>query len=153
MEQQLTENDTTKVITSTYEVSVYVDKDNNMVIIKNPTMSNKSQRSGYEPKPIDSDGTVDAVTSNEINEFLETFFKLYPTATKKELAYYVSDGTLPVIGKDYVFVELVNPVYVKEDNQVKAVVTVKYLDNVTKTTHFSQYEVYLQKQDNWKIVE
>jgi hypothetical protein len=47
----------------------------------------------------------------EINSFLETFFKLYPKATDKELAYYVSNNVLPTINKDYVFVELVNPVY------------------------------------------
>ena len=27
---------------------------------------------------------------NDATAFLETFFKLYPTATEKELAYYVS---------------------------------------------------------------
>ena len=40
--------------------------------------------------------------------FLETFFKLYPTATEKELAYYVKDGVLAPVSGDYVFSELVD---------------------------------------------
>ena len=37
---------------------------------------------------VSSDSVKDATA------FLETFFKLYPTATEKELAYYVKDGVL-----------------------------------------------------------
>ncbi len=152
VDQMITENEEKTSITSTYIVSIYVEDNGNMIVIKNPTMNSKPQKSSYEPKPTESDGTIDAITSDEINEFLETFFKLYPSATEKELAYYVSNNALPVVSKDYVFVELINPVYVKVDSQVKAVVTVKYLDQETKTTQFSQYELVLQKQDNWKIV-
>lgn len=47
-----------------------------------------------KPKAIESEGTVDSITTNEINEFLTTFFKLYPTATASELSYYVNDGIL-----------------------------------------------------------
>ncbi len=55
---------------------------------------------------------------------METFFKLYPTATEKELAYYVKDGVLAPVSGDYVFSELVNPVFTKDgDNQLGAVVT------------------------------
>ena len=60
-------------------------------------------------KPLKVRGTVDSITTNEINEFLTTFFKLYPTATASELSYYVNDGILKPIGKEYIFQELVNP--------------------------------------------
>lgn len=76
----------------------------------------------------------------------------YPTATEKELSYYVSNQALDVIKKDYVFVELVNPVYTQVDNQVTVIVTVKYLDKETKVTQFSQFELALQKNENWKII-
>ena len=62
--------------------------------IQNPTISSIPTKSGYEPKVKESDGTVDAATTEEVTEFLETFFKLYPTATEKELAYYVSGNVL-----------------------------------------------------------
>ncbi|MGQ4242169.1 conjugal transfer protein [Enterococcus casseliflavus] len=150
--QQITEGENKKNITSTYTVTVYVDETGNMVIIKNPTINSKPQKSNYEPVLSDSDGTVDAITTEEINSFLDTFFKLYPTATEKELSYYVSNQALDVVNKDYIFVELVNPVYTQTDNQVTALVTVKYLDKETKVTQLSQFELTLQKNENWKIV-
>lgn len=150
--QQITEGENKKNITSTYSVTVYVDEASNMVIIKNPTIDSKPQKASYESVLSDSDGTVDANTTEEVNSFLDTFFKLYPTATEKELSYYVSNQALDVINKDYVFVELVNPVYTQADNQVTAIITVKYLDKETKVTQLSQFELTLQKNENWRIV-
>jgi len=118
-----------------------MDKAGDMIIIQNPTMNSKPETSDYQPKPVENDSTVDATMTEEITSFLETFFKLYPKATAKELAYYVSNEALRTINKDYVFVELVNPVYTLQDNKVTAIVTVKYLDQETKVTQFSQYEL------------
>ena len=87
------------------------------------------QKSKYEPKAQEADVSVSSDTVKDATAFLETFFKLYPTATKKELAYYVKDG----------------------DN-LKVSVSVKYLDNKSKMTQISQYELVLHKDDNWKIV-
>lgn len=150
--QQLTEGEEKTNIVSTYNVLVHVDKAGNMVVTKNPTMDSQPQKSSYEPKQIESDGTVDAEKSEEITSFLETFFKLYPSANEKELAYYASNHALPVVQKNYVFAELVNPVYTMNDNQVNVIVTVKYLDRETKTIQLSQYELTLEKKENWKII-
>jgi hypothetical protein len=152
VEQQITEDKKETTITSTYSVQVYMDKNRNLVITKNPTMDSQPKKSTYQPKSLESDGTVDARLTTELNSFLETFFKLYPTATEKELAYYVSNDALPVIQKNYVFAELVNPIYSKKDKQIFASITVKYLNQDTKTTHLAQYELILKKQDNWKII-
>jgi hypothetical protein len=130
-----------------------MDKSCDLVIVKNPTMSSKPEKFDYKPKQIESDGTVDAMMGEEINSFLETFFKLYPKPTDKELAYYVSNNALPTINKDYVFAALVNPVYAMKDNKVTTILTVKYLDQETKVTQFSQYELVLGKAENWKIVK
>ena len=81
------------------------------------------------------------------------FFKLYPTATEKELAYYVKDGVIAPVSGDYVFSELVNPVFTKDGDNLKVSVSVKYLDNKSKMTQISQYELVLHKNDNCKIVE
>ncbi|MDF2534575.1 MAG: hypothetical protein K0R18_732 [Bacillales bacterium] len=152
VEQQIKEDKKETTITSTYSVQVHMDKNRNLVITKNPTMDSQPKKSTYQPKSLESDGTVDARLTTELNSFLETFFKLYPTATEKELAYYVSNDALPVIQKNYVFAELVNPIYSKKDKQIFASITVKYLNQDTKTTHLAQYELILKKQDNWKIV-
>lgn len=154
IDQLITEGESAKTVRSAYEVTVYVDGSSNMVLLKNPTITSVPVKSGYTPKAAESDGTVDAVTTDEINEFLTTFFKLYPTATAKELTYYVNEGVLKPIGKDYVFSELVNPVYNRQDNQVTASLAVKYLDQQTKATQVSQFNLVLEKTgENWKIVK
>lgn len=153
VDQIITEGESKKTVRSAYEVMVYADNSGNMVITKNPTICNVPVKSSYEPKAKESDGTVDAATTNEINEFLTTFFKLYPTATAKELSYYVTDGVLKPIGKDYVFSDLINPVYNRSGNQVTVSLAVKYLDNQTKATQISQFDLVLEKNGNWKIVK
>ena len=77
---------------------------------------------------------------------------IYVTATEKELAYYVKDGMLALVSGDYVFSELINPVFTKHGDNFKVSVFVKYLDNKSKMTQISQYELVLHKDDNWKIV-
>ncbi|EGO2712213.1 conjugal transfer protein [Enterococcus faecalis] len=150
--QQLTENKQKSMILSTYNVLVHLDKNGNLAIMKNPTMDTQPKKSSYQPKQLESDGTVDTSATEEINIFLENFFKLYPKANQEELNYYVSNNALPVINKDYVFVELMNPIYLKEDGQIKAILSVKYLDPQTKTTQVSQYKLIIDKQENWKII-
>ena len=104
-------------------------------------------------KAVENDSQVDADTVSDATAFLETFFKLYPTATEKELAYYVEENVIEPIGRDYLYSELVNPIFTKDGNDVKVKVAVKFLDNQTKATQVSQYELVLHKDSNWKIVE
>lgn len=154
VEQGITEGESKKNVYSSYFVSVYVDSSGNMVIIKNPTITSTPAKSSYQPKMMESDGTVDSVTTNEINDFLTTFFKLYPTATQKELSYYVADKVLKPVGKEYIFQELVNPIYNRKENQVTVSLAVKYLDPQTKATQVSQFSLTLEKNEgNWKIVK
>ena len=125
--QNVINGEESSVITSVYEVSVYVDDAGDMVIIQSPTITGKPQKSGYVPETAEPDGTVSAEETTEITEFLTTFFTLYPTATEQELSYYVSGGALPVIGNDsYVFAGLVNPVFTKNGDAVTANVAVGY---------------------------
>ena len=129
------------------------DEDGAMVITQNPTLAPAVQKSKYEPKAQEADVSVSSDTVKDATAFLETFFKLYPTATEKELAYYVKDGVLAPVSGDYVFSELVNPVFTKDGDNLTVSVSVKYLDNKSKMTQISQYELVLHKDDNWKIVE
>ncbi|WP_434302899.1 conjugal transfer protein [Clostridium botulinum] len=149
VEQAITEGENKKDIQSSYEVVVYVDNSGNMIIIKNPTICSISSKSSYEPKVKESEGTVDAATNEEINEFLKTFFKLYPAATEKELSYYVKNSILKPIGKYYVFVE---SIYTKKGNQIEASVLVKHLDQQTKANQISQFDLLLEKAGNWMIL-
>ena len=153
VDQQVKEGEQTQVVTENYTVTVHVDKDGAMVITQNPTLAPSVQKSKYEPKVQEADVSVSSDTVKDATAFLETFFKLYPTATEKELAYYVKDGVIAPVSGDYVFSELVNPVFTKDGDNLKVSVSVKYLDNKSKMTQISQYELVLHKDDNWKIVE
>ena len=153
VDQTVTEGEKSTQYTSAYTVVVYVDDNGDMVITQNPTISSIPIKSSYEPTMKQSDGTVDAATISEVNEFLETFFKLYPTATEKELAYYVSGNVLEPVNREYTFSELVNPVFTSDGEQVKVSVAVKYLDQRTKATQISQFDLVLKKTGgNWKVV-
>ena len=153
VEQKITEDKNSEWVRSTYRILVYQDKLGSLVITQNPTLWSIPTKSDYEPKQPESNGTVDSDTVQEVTEFLETFFAFYPTATDKELAYYVKNHALPPIGKDYLFSELVHPIFQTVDHQIKVWVTVKYIDEATKSTHFSQYILTLEKDTNWMIVE
>lgn len=124
---------------------------NGIVLEKDPTFGElKFSALRREVRIQNEDGTV----SDEINEFLTTFFKLYPTSTMSELSYYVNEGILKTIGKDYIFQELVNPIYNRKDNQVTVSLSVKYLDQQTKATQVSQFNLTLEKcSSNWKIIK
>ena len=152
--QNVINGEESSTVTSVYEVSVYVDDTGDMVIIQSPTVTGKPAKSDYSPKAAEPDGTVSAEETTEITEFLTTFFTLYPAATEQELSYYVSGGTLPVIGNDsYVFAGLVNPVFTKNGDAVTANVAVQYLDQRTGMTQVSQFVLQLRQVDgNWKIV-
>ena len=140
VDQQIKEGEQTSNVKATYTVKVHVDADGDMVIVQNPTLAPAIEKSDYEPKTPDADA------------FLETFFKLYPTATEKELAYYVLGNVIEPIGRDYLYSELVNPIFIKDGDNVKVKVAVKFIDNQTKATQVSQYELVLHKDSNWKIV-
>ena len=152
VDQQIKEGEQTSNIKATYIVKVHVDKDDDMVIVQNPTLAPAVQKSTYEPKAQEADASVDADTVNDATAFLETFFKLYPTATEKELTYYVAGNVLEPIGRDYLYSELVNPVFTADGDNVKVKVAVKFIDNQTKATQVSQFELVLHKDSNWKII-
>ena len=116
------------------------------------TLAPAMEKSSYEPKAQEADNSVDADTVNDATAFLETFFKLYPTATETELAYYVEGNALEPINGDYLYSELGNPVFTKDGGNVKVKVSVKFIDNQTKAAQVSQYELTLYKDSNWKIL-
>lgn len=149
--QDITEQKKKQTTHSAYTLTIHVDDKENMVIIKNPTISSIPTKSKYKPKVSDSDGTVDAKTAEEIDSFLKTFFKLYPKANEKELSYYVNNQALKPINREYQFLELASSNYSLKNDQVVAQISVKYLDPLTKTIQTSEFTLNLQKPKNWII--
>lgn len=142
------------IVSSVYKTAVYKDENGDMVITQAPTITGKPAKSAYTPKAAEPDGTVSAAESEDITDFLTTFFTLYPTATEKELSYYVSGDSMPPVKcVDYAFNQLKSTVLNKDGDTVTATVAVEYLDSVTQMTQISQFELVLKLVDgNWKIV-
>lgn len=149
--QTIKEGDQTKDTTAFYMVKVHADNEG-YIITQNPTLTSTMKKSSYEPKTKEADASIDTVVTQDATAFLETFFKLYPNATEKELSYYVNGNVLPQINGDYIFSELINPIFTIDGEYLNVSVSVKYLDQQTKATQISQYDLTLQKSDNWTII-
>ncbi len=155
VQQEITENKSTKEVERTYILTVYVDDDDKVVIIKNPTIYSAVSKSAYEPKAKQNDNSLDADMTKSVEEFLETFFKLYPSATEKEISYYVDNKVLIPVNENYLFSSLKNITFTQlKDSNIQVSVYVEFLDKDTKATQISQYDLTLkQNGDNWKIIK
>lgn len=117
-----------------------------MVITQTPTITAKPGKSDYAPERVEPNGTVSSDDTKDITDFLNTFFALYPTATEKELTYYVSGDSMPPIKcADYSFSQLRSTVLRKDGDKVSATVSVEYADAATQMTQISQFELTLKK--------
>lgn len=152
IDQTIKEGDQTKDTNAVYMVKVHADNEG-YIITQNPTLTSILKKSSYEPKAKEADASIDTVVTQDATAFLETFFKLYPNATEKELSYYVKDDVLPQINGNYLYSELINPTFTKDGDNLNVSVSVKYLDQQTKATQISQYDLILYKDSNWKIVK
>lgn len=152
--QMISDGKKKDTVSSVYKTMVHKDDNGDMVITQAPTITGKPAKSNYTPKAAEPDGTVSAAESEDITDFLTTFFTLYPTATEKELSYYVSGDSMPPVKcADYTFSQLKSTVLNKDSDTVTATVAVEYLDSVTQMTQISQFELVLKRVDeNWKIV-
>lgn len=153
VKQTIKEGEEIKDITFSYEIVVKTDNIGNMIIIKNPTLSKMPEKLSYKPQKGETNSTIEQKTIKEITEFLNTFFKLYPTASKNELEYYVKGDALNPIKGEYIFSELVNPMFTKAGKNIKVSTGVKYIDKQTKMIQVSQYKLTLEKDNNWIIVK
>ena len=71
---------------------------------------------------------------------------------RKKLSYYVNNQALKPINREYQFLELASSNYSLKDGQVIAQISIKYLDPLTKTTQTSEFNLVLQKFQNWMIM-
>lgn len=153
--QVIVEGEQQNSIESAYETVIHADNNGDMIVIKNPTVCSVPGKSDYQPKQQENDINVTAKEREEITEFLNTFFKLYPTAEEKELAYYVKGEALKTIGghEEYIFSKISNATFQKAEEGIEVKITVEYLDQLQKITQLAQYDLILEKEDNWLIVK
>ncbi|HFL6811922.1 TPA: conjugal transfer protein [Enterococcus faecium] len=153
VDQKITEEKKTESISSAYRVTIFEDENGNHIVTNLPTMIAKPDKAKYEVKQVENDSEIDAKTTEEITEFLETFFKLYPTASENELDYYVKSDAMQPINSNLKFVEIFNTVFqgIGEDIQVN--VDVKYCNVFSKSINYFQYRLKIQKYGTWMIIE
>lgn len=150
--QKIKEKKEASTTYSNYKIIIHQDSDNNLIITKNPTIWSIPTQSDYQPKEETNKSNVDEETKKEITSFLETFFKLYPTATKEELSYYVEDNILPIINqKDLIFSKIVNLETNLKNETILTQTSIVYLNNKTKSFEIFEYSLKIKKLINWKI--
>ena len=153
VEQKITEGKKTQSISSAYRLTIFEDKKGNHIVTSLPTMIAKPDKAKYEVKQVENDSEIDAKTTEEITEFLETFFKLYPSASDKELEYYVENDAIRPINSNLKFVELSNPIFTqKKGKEIQAKINVKYLDNLSKVIRYFEYSLRLRENGKWIII-
>lgn len=154
--QNINEGDKTTGITSYYMARVNEDKNGNLLIIDSPTVKNKPAKGVYVKKQGNDKKLGDRTKVKSIDKFLNTFFTVYPTITKDELAYYSNSKEIkPIHKRSFMFSEILNANYSisdKDDKIVKADFIVKYFDEESKSFVFSTYHLNLKKDKKWTIV-
>ena len=138
-----------------YQTEVYVDENNACVIIKSPVPVSVPGKSPYELPAREIDGTVSSEENSEVTSFLDTFFKLYPTAMAQELSYYVKDNALSPVpaGLEYAGIVSMSLNHGGEDGVIEAYVAVRFYDTATQSQQVSQYDLRLKKENNWMIIK
>lgn len=63
----------------------------------------------------------------------------------------MEDHSLEPIEGNYIFSELINPIFTKEGENIKVHVDVAFIDQDTDSTVISEYNLMVIKNQNWKI--
>lgn len=142
-----------KEIDSAFSLKVRTDGYDRLSILSNPIMSSLPKKLVIKSNPVQDDMRVDQKTKDEIVEFLNTFFKVYPTAKKTEMQYYVDDKDIKEINKNYIFSETKQINYFETDEGVNVKVVAVYLDQDTKAVLQLTYDFIVKKTEKkWTII-
>lgn len=155
LEERREEQVENRWINSAYSLIVRTDGENKIVILSNPVMAALPKKLEQKKSEIlQDDLSINAKEKEEILNFLNTFFKAYPSANKTELLYYCDIPNLEEINKDYFFSDIKSINYFETKEGIKVKVAVTYLDKETKSTMNSVYDLQLKNKDKkWVIID
>lgn len=137
---------------SAYVVEVFEDGVD-YTVTRLPHVSTIPAKAEHEESYLQADDDVVVEEREKVEEFLNTFFKVYPNADENELAFYVKDEQLKPIYKNYKFLSIDNLVIesdTKGSYQVEFIV--KYEDQDTNVVYSNQYRMGLATKDSGELV-
>lgn len=138
-----------------YSVNVYREGDS-YVIASLPRVAAPPDKASYEPEQIGQAVQVKAEVRDGVKEFLETFFRVYPTATREELRYYFKEKDPRVVGRS-LSLEKVSDIAIEEaedGKSLKASCIVSYSNEETGLKEAGSYVLTLEKvEDRYRILE
>lgn len=137
--------------TGCYEMQVHKDRDA-YIITKNPRITSYPVKADYKKEYLKGSDDLAGKEQKKVEEFLNTFFAIYPKCSDKELVYYVKNATVRPIEKEYEFKEVKNLVIEKTKDGYKAACFVVYNDTVTGLSSINQYELTLGVQEDGKLI-
>ncbi|MGM0338562.1 conjugal transfer protein [Enterococcus sp. AZ007] len=141
-----------RTVESAFSVQVKTNGDDQLVILSNPVMASAPKKLEINSEPLQDDIGVNQETKEEILDFLNTFFKVYPTAKKTELLYYTNNEEIKEINKGYLFTEIKQINYFNSKEGTKVAVIAVYLDEESKAILPFMYTLVLTKTEtNWVI--
>ena len=140
-----------ETVQNAYTVDVYC-KDQQYVIVKNPTMTSLPVLADYEKEPLQQSAQVSAEDRERVETFLETFFGVYPGASEKELAYYVKDQDVHEINKDYALKSIDRVVIEEQEKGFYVECYVSYIDQTLGVQVLNQFELDLGTQEDGKLI-
>lgn len=145
------ETDTTEY--SAYTVQVHVEGQN-YVITKNPTITSTWQTAEYKKEAFEATDNLAVEDREAVEVFLETFFKVYPISSEKELAYYVKDAEVRPIWKEWYNLQSVDNLKIRKTGkgEYTVVCDVLYLDTALNTRVLNQYEMDLATQEDGELI-
>lgn len=138
-----------------YKVRVYKDH-NHYLVTGLPQITKGMDKANYKPKEEVNSVDLKGGEKEEVEDFLETFFKIYPSADKSELLRYAKKGVLePIVGTEYVFSSLEDVKYLKQNGkQVELLATVRFVNSKTNQALTSEYDFLLERASTgYQIVD
>lgn len=154
LQREVEESGETKNISERTAFSVNIHTESGeYVVTKNPTVTHIPEKSGYEEEYLKPSELLEAKDRETVETFLNTFFRVYPGASEKELAYYVKDADVKPIGKDYELLSIDNLAIQKVGEQKYSVECyVSYMDNLIGVGVMNQYQLSLAAQEDGELI-
>ncbi|MGN0026513.1 MAG: conjugal transfer protein, partial [Clostridium sp.] len=142
-----------KWLEDNYYIIVHKDH-NNYVIIQNPTITTKPEKGMFESrKMLNADVNVSNEEKDNINNFLNMFFKVYPKASYEELGYYVKND-VKELKKNLEFIGLENLTISKKDDLTYNVsVNVVYKNPETQFQSMNYFEIEVMNENNKLFID